>query len=438
MNREELKEAQRKKTKTCFVCPYAFSLFNGNTRHRFGGAEVDAWKYSTWLSKLQWYDVSFVVFDHGQPSFEKYDGVNVYPHSGYRSREPARLEAFIDTVRPFSFIKGIIMHYGSKSAIIFRKWKDTVKRKYLGADSKALWIDRYFVEPRKTTIYDSINADIYCVFGVHTLAAEVAAYCRREQKKYVLFVVSDQNLSKTYLPDSGEQDAYNSPAFLCHFAITQADLVITQTSEQAHMLGRRFSKQSVTIRNSCDLKTGIHNQPPYHEREIALWVGRSDHIKRPQLLLRLAKVFPRVKFVLVMNRAQQSIYTNVLRNKTPNVTVYEHIPFSQIEDVISKSFVLVNTSLHEGFPNVFLQAGKYGVPVLSLAVDPDCFIESNECGIVAHGDFNRLVEGLETILKDRQNSQQFSRNIQDYVTRNHNIEDTIPQLDEAIRKHLLT
>ena len=94
---------------------------------------------------------------------------------------------------------------------------------------------------------------------------------------------------------------------------------------------------------------------------------------------------------------------------------------------------LINTSAFEGFPNTFLQAGKYGVPIVSLNVDPDGFIERNACGTVAHGAFDQLVEGVRRLKQDPDWFEHCSQNIRAYVYEHHDLEKKIRELDAAIR-----
>jgi glycosyltransferase involved in cell wall biosynthesis len=112
--------------------------------------------------------------------------------------------------------------------------------------------------------------------------------------------------------------------------------------------------------------------------------------------------------------------------------VLEWIPFEEVERLFAQALVLINTSLFEGFPNTFLQAGKYAVPLLSLQVDPDGFIEGYECGIVARGRFDMLVEGLDVIRSDQARHSLFARNIRGYVQKHHSLAQKVRQLDQIL------
>ena len=161
-------------------------------------------------------------------------------------------------------------------------------------------------------------------------------------------------------------------------------------------------------------------------------MGKSDNVKRPEILLQLAQACPDISFEIVMNKAVVAIYDAILQNKPPNVVIYEWKRFDEIEALFAEAFVFISTSRYEGFPNTFLQAGKYGVPIFSLQVDPDGFIEKYACGIVAHGNFDRFVAGLREIADDQEIAQRYSVNVSQYVIEHHALNQRVDQLDRAI------
>ena len=424
----------------CFVVLQAYSLLNTATSYRFGGVEVRSFLLGQGLSQLPDYDVSFVVYDNGQPSVEKHGNICVYAHSGYQS---GARTSYVDRV--YHSLAGKVRRKKRFPFITFQEFNiPTLLRVAIFCLSKffqamrrlfairAIRIEGYAIERKFYRIYEAVGADVYCVFGVHHLAAEVAAYCEAAGKQCLLFAAADGNFSNQYRPRSRELDAHRQMSFMCYFAITHASRIITQSQTQSHLLKLRFGRDSTVIRNPMNLNSYVESIRSYEERDCALWVGRSDFSKRPEVLVRLAAMFTDIHFEMVIIPGDPVMHRNVLTQVSPNVTVHEYIPFDEIEKLYSRAFVCINTSPQEGFPNAFLQAGKYGVPVLSLDVDPDDFIKTYQCGIVADGDFDRLVEGL-CLLQNKAMFEQCSANIREYVRIHHDLETKVQELDQIVQ-----
>ena len=136
---------------------------------------------------------------------------------------------------------------------------------------------------------------------------------------------------------------------------------------------------------------------------------------------------------MVMNRANAKVYDQVLSEKPANVRIVEQVPFGDSDGLFREAYALVNTSVFEGFPNTFLQAGKYGVPVLSLQVDPDGFLAASGCGAVAGGDPTRLAAQLEALWRNPGQREEWGRNAYRHVREHHAIEDKIRELDALMR-----
>lgn len=377
---------RRKPPRVCFVLPYTYSLFNTSTSYIFGGSEVRAWILGRALARLGEIDVFFAVNDHGQAPLETWDNVRIYRATSLLSKLAPPHASIWPEGRPVDSLK---------------------------------IVDDVICEENLSYIINT-DADLYCVFGVHNMAAEIVTLCRREGKPVALFIGSDDHLAARNVSDSNARDNYGNTAAYCYQTIAQADLIFAQTNRQAEMLRRRFGREAMVLPNPIDLNDSFQLSPRTSPpAPVCLWIGKSDQVKRPELLIELARQLPEFRFQMVMNISNPEIHDRVVSEAPANVQITERLSIDEIEALFRQASFLVNTSLFEGFPNTFLQAGKYGVPIISLAVDPDDFIQENGCGVVADGRLGAMAEALRSLTADARLYGQLSSRVCHYVKENH-------------------
>jgi glycosyltransferase involved in cell wall biosynthesis len=112
--------------------------------------------------------------------------------------------------------------------------------------------------------------------------------------------------------------------------------------------------------------------------------------------------------------------------------VLTYVPFDQVEKYFAEAALFVNTSAFEGFPNTFLQAMKYGVPVVSLKVDPDGMLARHGCGAVCDGDFDRLEREVSLLMSDRNRHLHASNCCRAYLERFHDKDILVPKYREVL------
>ena len=156
------------------------------------------------------------------------------------------------------------------------------------------------------------------------------------------------------------------------------------------------------------------------------YVGRWDRRKRPELFFELARSFPAVRFV-AMGQARTSARTAALRRRyagmknleTPGfVDQFSSIRFQQI---LSESWILVNTALREGLPRSFLEAASFKCAILSR-VDPDGFASSFGRRV----DDDDFAKGLSSLLEQdawRERGEAAS----EYVSGKYGLEQSVMQ-----------
>jgi glycosyltransferase involved in cell wall biosynthesis len=409
----------------CFVCPYAYPLFDGDAKGRFGGSEVRAWHFARGLAKLPGFEVTVAVFDHGQPPWQRIDGVNVIAMAS----PPTLGERLLSEVRQ------CVSRQPRAPWVAVRRWRlklawqlpITAMLRLAAPIQREIYLRR-FSEPRRRRTLERIDADVYCSFGAHHITAETVAHCQRRGCKSVLLLESDSNLSPDNRAGLRVMNLDGELGHVCHYGLAHADQIIAQTSHQQALLRSRFGRDSVLIRDPIELNSPWRYPRLKEGDRRALWIGKSEPYKRPDLCLELARRCPEISFVMVMNRAKPELHERIMAQVPPNVRVIEQVAFSQIERYFAQASVLINTSDYEGFPVTFLQAGKYGVPVASLRSNPDGFLTPHGCGIAAGGDLQVMADAVRRLSSDSVRAAGYRLRISDYVASRHELDGRVLDL----------
>lgn len=174
-------------------------------------------------------------------------------------------------------------------------------------------------------------------------------------------------------------------------ALKKAKCVFVQTEEQRQLLYQRDLLKSVVLKNA-------HPLPEWRvslRENLVVWVANFRSFKRPELFIELARRargLP-LDFVMVGNlttdEMQKSIET--AEAELSNFKYLGSLSVDEVEQLLWRTRVFVNTSDEEGFPNTFIQALMRGVPIGSLNVDPNNMIRDNDLGVVDKSLDNLLI-----------------------------------------------
>ncbi len=440
---------ETRRTRVCIVSLYAYPLFNPECMSPFGGSEVRVALIAKELARRGKLGMNLVVFDHEQLHIEMWDRVTVYAWTGRRCgwgvlppetssggiasavTDPTRVERVKASVpRPiWQVARGFYRLYRLSHRLYYplRRAASWLKRRLLGFGQ----IGFYIIARAGVAIYDEVDADIYVVHGNNEMAAELAYYCHKRGKKFVLLSGSDMDFDPTIKTKPNRINNYGVPGYLMLYAIEHADAYLVQTEHQCELLRQNFQRDSVVVRNPIDLEPIF---PRDRQSNTILWVGKSDKVKRPEIVLDLARLFPEYSFTVILNLSNPEIRARCVEqaNRLGNVTILHYVPFGEIERYFATVKLLVNTSLFEGFPNTFLQAAKYGVPIVSYKVDPGEILSRHGCGLWCDEDFERLKENVRQLMTMPSLYAETSARCLEYVRTYHDKDKIIAQYEDVL------
>ncbi len=267
---------------------------------------------------------------------------------------------------------------------------------------------------RTFTLFKHINADFYLErSSKQKQRIYEPIICKLLGKKYAFIEVCDPIL---IMGQSGlKRYAYRVGLALASHIISNARLI----QENLQLFTKR-PVRNINISTKMD-------KPLLMKRKHILWVGRAHPLKRPEIFLKLAKEFPKERFVM-------AVAGKLKHDIARNVTVLPDVPHDEVNKYYSSAKIVVHTSCSEGFGNIFLEAWKNKTPIISLSVDPDDVLKEHNTGLHS-GSFEHLIKDVKLLLRNKKKWKELSENGYKYVKKHHDVQQVIEQYKDFFTQH---
>jgi glycosyltransferase involved in cell wall biosynthesis len=363
----------------CFVAPNTWPAFSHDPDNELiGGAEVQQSILARALVRAG-YRVSMISLDFGQPQRVLLDGVMV--HKAYRP------DAGLRVLR--------------------------------------------FIHPRITVMWRAmraVDADVYYQRCSAMLTALVAVFCRSYGRRSIFASACDLDFVPGRQPISYLRDRW-----LFERGLARVDRIVVQNATQQQNCRANYGRESTQIPSCYELPASVSPGTG----DCVLWVAsmRERDYKRPELFLELARRMPRRRFVMIGGAggdAGNACFERI-RNEAaaiPNVEFTGFLPLAHVELYFDRARILVNTSVHEGMPNTFLQAWARGVPTVAF-VDTGARLRGEPVYRVV-GRLDEAAAEIERLFTDEAHWARASARCREYFGSTHSTPKILERFEELL------
>lgn len=364
----------------CIVAHFAFGAMKGGDGHG-GGVERQTSIVARWLSE-KGHKVSMVTWDDGQEDGSFIDGVQM-----------------LKLCRRNDGLPGL----------------------------------RFFF-PRWTSLNQALcraDAELYYQNCGEYVTGQIAWWCRRHGRRFVYSVASDPDCD----PRLPEMRTLRE-RILYRYGLTHSDRIVVQTRKQQRMLKEGFGLEATPLPMPCPGPTETeYNIPSDNGSEPfrVAWVGRVAPVKRLEVLLDVAERLPDVRFEVAGQSDASESYTRPLFERAramQNVTLHGHVGRDRMPGYFRAASILCCTSDYEGFPNTFLEAWSYGLPIVST-VDPDNLITERGLGVYS-ANSQQAVQAILRFKQDHELRKSMSANARNYYLEYHAPDQAMPRFEGVL------
>lgn len=255
-----------------------------------------------------------------------------------------------------------------------------------------------FFHPRLSGIWKALeraDADIYYQHCAGMISGVTALFCRIKGRIFVYGAGSNTDFSLWTSRVRGLRDK-----LLFYLGLKLAHGIVAQNQVQMRACVKNLGKNPRVFPCAVDFDEGALQSAG---KSIA-WIGAIREVKRPELFVELARRLPDERFIMVGGSigTEEGLAEHVraMADNAPNLEVKGRILHHEVLELLKNTALLVNTSRIEGFPNVYLEAWKYGIPVVSFT-DVDGLIAKEEAGVIC-GDLQEMADEIKRLMGNEQ------------------------------------
>jgi len=262
----------------------------------------------------------------------------------------------------------------------------------------------------------------------------VARYANMHQCKVIWHIACQNNVVRKQSGTWRHRLFNHLDQKMFEYGVRNATYIVGQANYQAVLLKENYGRE-------CNLVVGNFHPAPREEIEKSgeiqvVWIANLKPMKNPDIFIRLAEEFqtvPKVRFIMIGREGNGRWYAEV-QKRMANLDNFEYLreqPIEQVNKVLAKSHVFVNTSDFEGFPNTFVQAWMRKVPVVSLHVDPDNVLVREEIGFHSR-TYERMVADVRRLVENTEECEEMGERAQMYAFDNHSCEKNISKIFKLV------
>ena len=271
-----------------------------------------------------------------------------------------------------------------------------------------------------------------------------ALYARRHARPMIWHVAHDTDVTREILDPARNIVRVRLEKWLVEYGARHATRIVVQTGRQAQLLHDNYSRRPDAI---------VGNFHPPSTEVIdksgpltVAWIANLKAWKRPEVFVRLAQalsMYSGVRFVMVGAPAavagelpwQDLLIRSI--EATPNLQFMGRQSHEEVNALLARAHIFVNTSTHEGFPNTFIQAWLREAVVVSLQVDPDDVLQRGRVGIAAQSEPD-LLQAVRRLLENAPLRNDYARRGREHAAAHHSLRNAqeLIGLMEAWRRTL--
>ncbi len=280
-------------------------------------------------------------------------------------------------------------------------------------------------------VLEKVNPNIIYIRGTSAYFMIATYYAKKKHCKIIWHIAHDNDIT----PLNNKIFFTNPFLFInkkmVEFGIKNCNCIVGQTNYQSKQLLLNYKKE-------CNLIVGNWHPVPEarikkNKEIIVLWIANWKPIKQPEIFIQLVKsiknfpnVNPNVKYIMI---GRNDSYSTLIKKAESNkIIVTGEISNLKVNELLSKSHILINTSLKEGFSNTFIQAWMNTVPVISLHVDPDHILKQKKIGLLS-GNFHQLVIDTQKMICDHKFRNCIGENARKHAIQYHSLSN----LDDLVK-----
>lgn len=259
-------------------------------------------------------------------------------------------------------------------------------------------------------------------------------YCKLFDSRFVYGFSHDNEVTRDPNTLTGPIKGSTPYLYLMREALSAADALIAQNQFQYENASRLFDTETHLIPNGY-IDPEVETETTATEPPMVLWVSRFRSFKRPEVVLEIAKQVPDARFVLIGSKNNESLYDRITAEAQAldNVDVVGYVPYEEINEYFERCDLFLNTSKSEGFPNTFLQAWAHRKPVISLNVDPNDIIATNNIGFCANESIDDLIQQLQNLIADTSSRRAMGDAAYEYFKANHSIKSVAAEYERVLQ-----